>query len=295
MKLCLQLLALCVCILVCSCTSNASNSGSGDAPAAQGNLKPDVLKVGLLPDEDPASVIADNKPFAEYLEKALGCKVELIVPHDYSVLIESMRAGRLHLAYFGPASYITCKDKGCNISPFAAKLKNGQTTYHSLIVGNPDLVKELKDIKGKKMGYGDPGSTSSHLIPKGELLSVDLQPRRDYEESFLGSHDAVALNVQSASIAAGGMSASIYEKLVKQGTIDKSKVVVLHKSPAFPQYPWAWRDDLDPALKKSIQDAFINLKDETILKHLHAGGFAAIDDKAYDVVRTLEEKVAEYR
>ena len=289
------ILLVLVCALSACGSSPENNNGIGTSPAASGNVKPQTLKVALLPDEDPASIIKDNQAFADYLAKKLNCKIELIVPHDYSVLIESMRSGRLHLAYFGPASYVTCKDKGCEISPFAAKLKNGATTYQSVIVANPEKIKDIKDIKGKKMGYGDQASTSSHLIPKGSLLNHDLQPRRDYEQHFLGSHDAVALNVQSGSVDAGGMSSSIYEKLVDKKTIDAKKVSIIHVSEHFPQYPWAWRNDLDPALKTAIKQAFLDLDDKAILKNLKAQGFASIEDSAYNVVRELEKKVAEFR
>ncbi len=278
------------------CVTIHAADGIGTAPAKQGTLKPETLHIALLPDEDPAKILQENKEFAAYLEKALGCKVKLTVPHDYSIMIESMRAGRLHLAYFGPASYVLCKDKGTHIDAFAAKLKNGSTTYHSIIVANANAgISKLEDIKGKKFAYGDPASTSSHLIPKGELLKAKLIPRQDYKQNFLGSHDAVALNVQSASVDAGGMSQSIYNKLVKKETIDPEKVKVIHTSPAFPQYPWVMRSDLDPAFKSKIKKAFIQLKHAAILKALHAQGFAAIDDKAYDVVRTLEKTVSKYR
>ena len=272
-----------------------AEDGIGNAPTATGILKPETLLVALLPDEDPAKIIKDNQAFANYLSEKLDCKVILTVPHDYSIMIESMRSGRLHLAYFGPASYILCKDKGTQITPFAAKLKHGSTTYHSLIVANPEFTTTLAGIKGHTFGYGDPASTSSHLIPKGELLKAELQPRRDYKQLFLGSHDTVALNVQSGSIAAGGMSQSIYEKMVHNKTLDKKKVVVIHKSPAFPQYPWAMRNDLDPAFKEKVKQAFLELKDPTILKALHAEGFASITDKDYNAVRELEKTVAEFR
>jgi hypothetical protein len=42
---------------------------------------------------------------------------------------------------------------------------------------------------------------------------------------------------------------------------------------------------LDPALKDSIRSAFLELKDAVILKTFRAEGFAATDDKAYDVLR----------
>ncbi|WP_308796916.1 PhnD/SsuA/transferrin family substrate-binding protein [Tolypothrix sp. FACHB-123] len=62
---------------------------------------------------------------------------------------------------------------------------------------------------------------------------------------------------------------------------------VLAESEPFPQYPWTMRSDLNPELKAKIRSAFIELKDQTVLKPFKADGFDAIEDKNYDVVRDL--------
>ena len=108
--------------------------------AFAGDYNPDTLKIALLPDENAATVIQDNKPLAEYLERSLGKDIELIVTTDYSSMIEAMRFGRIDVAYFGPASYTIAKDKmqggELDIEPFAARLKGGSTTYQSVLIAN---------------------------------------------------------------------------------------------------------------------------------------------------------------
>jgi phosphonate transport system substrate-binding protein len=43
--------------------------------------------------------------------------------------------------------------------------------------------------------------------------------------------------------------------------------------------------DLTPALKDNIRKAFLELKDPAVLKSFRVEGFAATDDKAYDILR----------
>jgi len=50
---------------------------------------PATLKVALLPDENAATVIKNNQGLKDYLEKAIGKQVELIVTTDYSSMIEA--------------------------------------------------------------------------------------------------------------------------------------------------------------------------------------------------------------
>ncbi len=251
------------------------------------DLDPDTLKVALLPDENASTIIKNNQPLKDYLEVTLGKKIELIVTTDYSSMIEAMRHGRIDLAYFGPLSYVLARQRS-EIEPFVALKSKGSTTYQSVVIANvASGIKKIEDIKGKDVAFGDKASTSSHLIPKSMLAEKGLDTGRDYEEHFVGSHDAVAMAVQNGHAQAGGLSRPIFESLVERKIIDPAKVIVVEYSKPFPQYPWVMRSNLKPELKDKIRSAFLNLKDPAVLKPFKADGFEAITDKDYDVVRNL--------
>ncbi|MCB2190914.1 MAG: phosphate/phosphite/phosphonate ABC transporter substrate-binding protein [Deltaproteobacteria bacterium] len=259
------------------------------APAAlaAGDPDPKVLKVALLPDENASTVIKNNKPLKDYLEGKLNRKVELIVTTDYSSMIEAIRHGRIDLAYFGPLSYVMAKSKS-DIEAFAGLSKKGNTTYNAVVIAYaPSGIKTIKDIKGHDVAYGDPASTSSHLIPKSMLAAEGLQAGRDYKAHHVGAHDAVAVTVQSGKAQAGGLSKPIFETLVAKKVIDPNKVIVLAVSKPFPQYPWTMRSDLKPELKVQIKEAFLTLHDKVVLKSFKATAFGEMNDKDYDVVRDL--------
>lgn len=257
------------------------------APAVAAEKNPDTLRVALLPDENASTVIKNNEPLKAYLEKTLGKKVELVVTTDYSSMIEAMRFGRLELAYFGPLSYTMAASKS-DIEAFAGIKKGGSTKYNAVVIANKSAgIEKISDIKGKNMAYGDQASTSSHLIPKKMLMDNGLQPKADYKENFVGAHDAVAVAVQNGHAQAGGLSKPIFESLVSRRIVSLDKVKVLQVSADYPQYPWAMRKDLDPALKESIRNAFLNASDEKVLKPFKAEGFGAMTDKDYDVIRDL--------
>jgi phosphonate transport system substrate-binding protein len=273
----ISLLAL-LAMLIAGCGSNHSTDDRADPP---------LLKVALLPDENAGTVIANNQKLKEYLEARLGKRIELVVTTDYSSMIEAMRHGRLDLAYFGPLSYVLAKQKS-DIEPFAALKSKGSTTYQAVVIGNvAQGIERVEDLKGKDVAFGDTASTSSHLIPKAMLADRGLKAKTDYEDHFVGAHDAVALTVQNGKAAGGGLSKPIFETLVERGTIDKSKVKVLEESKPFPQYPWTMRSDLKPELKEKIRTAFLELDDKEVLKPFKADGFGPVSDKDYDVVRDL--------
>jgi phosphonate transport system substrate-binding protein len=249
---------------------------------------PKTLKVALLPDENASALIKRNQPLKNYLERELGRDIQLIVTTDYSSMIEAMRFERIDVAYFGPLSYCLAKSKA-DIEPFAGMVSDGKPTYRSVLIANVDSgIDSYADIKGKKMAYGDRASTSSHLIPKTVLAEkAGLTAGEHYEEHFVGTHDAVAVNVANGNADAGGLSEKIWAYVLERKLVDPAKVKVLGYSGEYPQYPWAMRSNLDAALKDRIRTAFLTLKDAEVLKNFKAEGFAAMTDKDYDVIREM--------
>ena len=246
---------------------------------------PDVLRVAILPDENASELIKQNKKLQLYLENRLDKKIELVVTTDYSSMIEAMRFGRLELAYFGALSYVMAKQKA-EIECFAAQMKKGSIMYHGVIIANKKTnINKIEDIRGTNMAFGDPASTSSHLIPRAHLLiNADLDID-DYIPHYLGAHDAVAMNVQNGNADAGGLSKKIFEHLVERGMISLDKVKVIAVSDPFPNYPWTMQSSLNPELKEKIKAAFYELDDPEITIPLKADGFLPVTDADYDIVR----------
>ena len=268
----------------------AAACGSASAQSAD----PSRLRVALLPDENAATLIQNAQPLKAYLEKALKKDVEIVVTTDYSSMIEAMRFGRIEVAYFGPFSYVLAKSRAPGIEPFAVGVERGAPTYNSVIIataGGP--VARLEDIRGKPFGFGDQASTSSHLAPRAHLLKkAGLDGGKDYKPVHLGTHDAVARAVQAGQVPAGALSKPIFDSLVARRMIDPAKVVQLDQSAPIPNYPLVLQGKLAPALKQSIRDAFLQLQDKEVLKSFRVEGFAATDDRAYDVLRDTASVLA---
>ena len=241
--------------------------------------------MALIPDEDAAIVIQENQALKRYIESASNLPVELVVTTDYSALVAAAAAGNVDLAYFGPLSYVLARSKA-DIEPFAARLKDGSTTYEAVLIGNRQQgIDSFEKVRGQTVAFGDPASTASRLFPQLRLSKAGLEPDIDYTPVFLGAHDAVAKAVERGNAQAGGLSRPIYEKLVEQGKINPNQLVVLGYSARIPQYPWTIRGDLPEDLKSQVKTAFHSLTDPAILEPFGADGFAPVTDADYDSVR----------
>lgn len=280
--------ALVGCQTVSNKSANTPTSGSNPPVTVVSNtVDPKILKVALLPDESPSTIIKNNDGLKQYLQAKLNKEIDLVVTTDYSSMIEAASNKRVDLAYFGPLSYVLAKTKS-DIEPFAAMKKDGKTTYQAVIIANIGSgVNTLQDVKGKTIAFGDHASTSSHLIPKSMLKEAGLETQKDYQEAFTGSHDAVAMAVQNGNAQIGGLSKPIYETLLEKKAISPDKVKIIAQSKEYPQYPWTMRSDLSPELKEKIRAAFIELNDKKVLKPFKADGFGSATDKDYDSIRDL--------
>ena len=91
--------------------------------------------------------------------------------------------------------------------------------------------------------------------------------------------------MQNGQVPAGALSKAIFETLLERKIVDGDKVKVIATSAPIPNYPMVMQGNLAPQLKDAIREAFLELKDADILKSFRVQGFAATDDKAYDVLR----------
>src|SRR5689334_8982810 len=132
------------------------------------------------------------------LAKASGKPVELKVLTDYAALIEGQRAGVIQLAVYGSLSYVLARDTGAGVEPLGVEVmrKGAKPEYRSYLVtkaGSP--IRSLDDLRGKRVCFVDPNSTSGYLYPVAALLAEGIGSD-DYTARYAGGHDATVLGVR---------------------------------------------------------------------------------------------------
>ena len=94
------------------------------------------IVMGIITSENEADRVARWKPVREYLSRELGVEVVERLATDYAGVIEGMKAKKVDLAYFGPASFSRAwLVTNHQVEPLVAKLNaDGSFGYHSVIV-----------------------------------------------------------------------------------------------------------------------------------------------------------------
>ncbi|HLE42726.1 MAG TPA: putative selenate ABC transporter substrate-binding protein [Methylomirabilota bacterium] len=231
-------------------------------PLTAAAYTPDVLKVSAIPDENPNELLRIYTPFAEYLAKELGVKVQFTPVVDYAATVEGLAARKLDLVWYGGLTSVQAvRRTNGQATRFAMRKEDAE--FKSVFVTRKDSgIKSLGDLKGKTFAFGSVSSTSGHLMPRYFLLKNGIDPERDFAQkpAFSGAHDATALWVESGKVDAGALNFLVWDKLVETKKVDLTKITVFWTTPPYVDYVWTARSDLDPGLRERITQAFLKLK-----------------------------------
>ncbi|MFJ4347187.1 putative selenate ABC transporter substrate-binding protein [Pseudomonas sp. NPDC089401] len=219
----------------------------------------DTLRVSAIPDEAPTELLRKFEPLGKYLSKALGMEVKFVPVADYPAVVESLASNRLDLAWLGGFTFVQVHLKDPTATPLVQREQDAQFTS-KFITANPN-VKSLADLKGKSFAFGSISSTSGSLMPRYFMLKQDnIKPEEYFSRvAYSGAHDATVAWVQGGKVDGGVLNASVWQKLVDAGKVDTGKVRVFATTPAYYDYNWTVRGNMDPALKEKIKQAFLKL------------------------------------
>jgi len=251
------------------------------------------IKVGMIPDAGATQVSIDEKvPLKEYLSKAIGAPVNLIIPTNYNATVEALGNGSLDFAYLGAVTYIKAHQMYAVI-PLVQR--SADKNFHSLFITPAESsIKTLADTKGKRFAFGDINSTSGHLIPHLELSQAGINPDKDLQVRYTGSHAATAKAVEAGAADAGGLDETVYREMVADNKVDGKKVRVFFTSRPFVDYVWVARKDIGAAQQEAFAKAFLSLKegrDDKILAILRGKDFVRADDAEYATVRNVAREL----
>ncbi|HDY71315.1 MAG TPA: phosphate/phosphite/phosphonate ABC transporter substrate-binding protein [Nitrospirae bacterium] len=251
-----------------------------------------TTRFGVIPLESPAEMHRRFSPLSDYLGRKLGKKVELKVGVDFQGAIQDIGNGVTQLCFMTPSTYIKAR-RDYNVRALVKALNNGKPYHHSVIIARSgSSIAGLKDLKGKSFCFGDPDSTSSHIVPRFMLLQegVDISDLLFY--NYLGHHDDVAEAVLSGEYDAGAVMELTAEKYKERG------LKYIKFSEEIPEFNVCVSRDLPENEVQMIKSAFLSLKDTdteglSILKSIneHYTGFIETSDEDYQKIREMMSQI----
>lgn len=258
------------------------------------------LVFAKVPDENASGTTDRWTPLTEYLTRELGTKVTLRIANDYAAVIEGQRAGNIHIAMYGPASYARAYVIGAKVEPFAIEV-NGDGTkgyYSVLYVRSNTDYKDINELKGKNLCLVDPNSTSGNNVPRFAMHKMGIDADKFFSKVvYSGSHENAVIGLQQGTCDAAfnwwnDENESNLLRMERKGMAKAADFKIILKSEQIVNSPMAYLSALPADLKAAIKKAVLEIatKDKAAFDKIYQGKqlpFVEVDHKAYEPVVEL--------
>lgn len=252
-----------------------------------------TIRVIFTPSHDPTVLQEAAGQFAETFSKVSGLPVKGIVASDYTGVVEALRSRLAEMAFIHAVGYVyAAREAGCQI--VAKATRRGAATYSARIfVRKGSGIRSLGELRGKRMAFVDPTSTSGYIYPMVLLIKAGLVQNRDpktffRDAVFAGSHDAALLALLNGTVDA----ASVFDDAPQRFLPEPSRaadLVMVAESPQIPNDGVCVRQGLEPRLVERLTQALLSLNHperRPILRRLYnIDGLVLARDQDYDPVR----------
>jgi len=209
-----------------------------------------TLVFSAIPDQDESRLRARFSKVAKYLEEKLEVPVKYVPVKSYAAAVTSFRNNQLQLAWFGGLSGVRAR----TLTPGSEAIAQGEEDpeFHTYIIAHEStgLTRSdsfPKEIVGKSFTFGSKGSTSGRLMPEFFIReSLGQSPDESFKVvGFSGNHSRTVALVESGAYEVGAVNYKVWDKMVEENKVDTSKVSVIWKTPAYTDYQWTLRGDVD--------------------------------------------------
>jgi phosphonate transport system substrate-binding protein len=217
------------------------------------------LNVILIPADGgtEAGTKADYQPLFNAISRSSGLKFDIRVGQSYGAVVEALCNGTADIAFVGPVTYIQANKRRC-AELLAVAVEKGQSIYYAGLFAKADSpIRSIKDLKGKRVAFGDVNSTSSFVYPMAMILDAGLDPIHDLKDvRMTGSHANSLAALTQGQVDVAALSFDSFDKAVRQGAVKADGVKVVARSDAIPYPPIIMNARLAAPLKAKLKLAF---------------------------------------
>ncbi|MGC1505376.1 MAG: PhnD/SsuA/transferrin family substrate-binding protein [Sulfitobacter sp.] len=231
-------------------------------------------------------------PFKDALETATGDTFEFYAVNSRTAAAEALRGKTVDFVVSGPAEYVVI-NKLTQATPLIGL---GRPDYHCAIVVRADSGINLpKDLKGKKVAFGNIGSTSNMLCPMQVLADHGIDPVNDIQSTHtsrniahealkngdvdaLGSNAGSWLNVRNKET---DLPYGFFKMIARSGDLPNDMIMV------GAHVPTGTAENIRNAILENKAQIIVGITAHEENDKYVGMDLVAIEDSAYDYVRSM--------
>lgn len=252
-----------------------------------------VLRFATYATERPSEELRKMEPFQKDVELGLQqrgvmVRVDVRIFPTYGEANQALVAGDVDFVRFGPASYVVAKQKNPDLILLAMEGHEGKKHFSGLIVvANASPIRTLADLRGKRIAFGDPTSTTGRYLSQGELVKAGLSAKDFAAYDYLGRHDKVVFAVASGAYDAGATNERTFEKYAGEKGLRE-----LTRFPS-PTQAWIARSGLDTTTVNALRATLLSMAGAG-LEYIGRNGFRPASDSDFDELRKAMKAAREF-
>lgn len=225
---------------------------------------PEVINFGIISTESTANLKEQWVPLLKDMEVALGMPVQPFFAPDYAGVIEAMRFGKVHVAWYGNKSGMEAVDRsGGEVFAQTSKADGSQGYYSHIITNVKNTnINKLEDIfkcdQSLNFGIGDPNSTSGFLVPSYYVFAQNnVDPKKCFKTVRNANHETNLMAVANNQVDIAANNSEQIGRSMLTAPDAAAKVKVIWTSPLIPSDPMVYRKDMSNELKSKIKAFFL--------------------------------------
>lgn len=251
-----------------------------------------MLTFSGIPDQDVSRWARRYGVLEEYLARELGVEVRGVPAADYAAVVLSFKRGDVQLGWFGGLTGVQARIAVPGARAVAQRPQDER--FHSVFIAHAGVEAELlEDLAGLTFTFGSEASTSGHMMPRHFLLEAGIDPETDFRgaPSFSGSHDRTWKLVEAGAFQAGALSEAVWDRGVREGAVDLTRVRELSRTPPYFDYNWTLRPDLDrdfgDGFTRKLTDVLLSIDDPKVLELFATDGFIETGNENYKAIESV--------
>lgn len=235
-------------------------------------------------------------PFKAAFERVMpNIEIALFPVSGRTAAVEAMNANQVDLVLTGPAEYVVFKARMPAVQPVVVWQRPDYFSQIVVLAEGP--IRTLADLRGKRISFGEIGSTSQHLGPAQILADAGLNFGRDYEAVYLRRNVAIEA-LRRGDLAAIGMNLTHIQQIRR--AVPDVKLTVLGRGRDLPDDLIVAAPSVSADMVAQVRKAFVDHAGPLMQAVLQVEGnarwnggtfLANVQDRDYDIVRQMYRAV----
>ncbi len=259
------------------------------------------ISIMLAPTLSPEILREDLEPLRRYLQRELDKAVDWRFGASYAETAEALLRGDVDFASLPPTLFVLTKEKEPRIELIAGKVHSGtQGSDGVLLVREDGPIQSRSDIRGTRLCYTDPKSTTGYILPRAALRRMGIDPDKETQQPAIisGDHLQLIRDISTGRCDIGGTFIGAFMSADKAGLSD-SLPRILEVTGRTPHDAITAGPDTPQSLKVQMRTALLDFDPNREAGQKFLGsverltGFVELDLSVYDSIRAAiaaEEK-----